>query len=455
VKKFFLILLAIALVGALIFGGCAKPAPTPTPTPTPTPKPAPQKVLKIGTSQALNDPSGVEAKNWFELFAKLVNDQGGLQVGGDRYKVEMIVYDSQGDAVKAKTNLEKLVLQDGVKFVFGSIFGVTGSAPVDITVTEPNKVINLSGDVTDVSAAPNVQYFYAVGGTYFGRGMMYRVYKDMVAKGAKTYVSIKPDNEWGHMGAGLCNPTWTLLGVKQLGETIYYDPSTTDFAPIATKAKALNADVVEMQYCTTVVPLYRALKDAGYKGIIVPAYADPDTVANLVTAVGKEFIEGGESLSVDPRGFQKDPEMLAIIDAYLKEYGDFRTVALLQGAPWFVLKDAIEQTQSVDVEAIKKYLDNSTHAVKTLTAYAQLFARPDLGNYRTICGTPVDLLARIRDGKFETFATIGPKTHYLCTILSYDLVDIYKKYWEEYGYPTFPDEPSAISFSDLGITGRD
>ena len=36
-------------------------------------------------------------------------------------------------------------------------------------------------------------------------------------------------------------------------------------------------------------------------------------------------------------------------------------------APWFVLKDAIDNTQSVDADVIKAYLDNQPHPVMTLS----------------------------------------------------------------------------------------
>ena len=459
-KRLCLILLAIALIGILIFGGCSKSTttPTPTPTPAPTPAPAPQKVLKIGTTQDLSTLAGLETKNWYDLFAKLINDQGGWKIGSDTYKVEMVIYDDSSDAVKQKSNLEKLVLQDGCKYVLGGIFGVAGSASVDITVTEPNKVIDISGDVSDASADPAVKYFYAAGGTYFGRGLMYRIYTDMLNEGVKSYVSVKTDNQMGHIGDAMCNQTWKLVGgdkIKFLG-TIFYDPSTTDYAPIATKIKNLNPDCIDGNYGIAAASFYSALKDVGYKGIILPSSIGSDDVANYVTKVGKDFIEGGECFFVDPRGLQKDPGMVALMDAYVKQYGDFKSTAMLMLAPWFVLKDAIEHTQSVDVETVKKYLDNSNHAVMTLTTYVQLFARPDLNNYRTVCGTPPDLLGVIHDGKLTAVAGVGPETHYLSSVLSYGHVDIYKKYWDQYGYPKFPsDQQSVIHFSDLGITGHD
>jgi ABC-type branched-subunit amino acid transport system substrate-binding protein len=154
VRKFFLILLAVALVGALILGGCTKKTPSTTTTTTQTQTTtttAPHKVLKIGSITGMNTPSGVEQKKWLDLFDKLINEKGGWKIGADTYDVDVIFYDSQNDPAKGKSLLEKLVLQDGVKFILGT---PTGNAATDAEVTEPNKVIVLGFDVIGTSADP-------------------------------------------------------------------------------------------------------------------------------------------------------------------------------------------------------------------------------------------------------------------------------------------------------------
>ena len=67
-KRVFVILLAVAVIGALILGGCAKKTPstttttTQTQTSTSTTTTTPHKVLKIGSVIGLNSPTGIEAK---------------------------------------------------------------------------------------------------------------------------------------------------------------------------------------------------------------------------------------------------------------------------------------------------------------------------------------------------------------------------------------------------------
>lgn len=125
-------------------------------------------------------------------------------------------------------------------------------------------------------------------------------------------------------------------------------------------------------------------------------------------------------------------------------------------AYWFIFKDAVEHTQSVDVDTIKAYLDKSDHPVRTLTGWCQLFARPDANNLRTISGEPGDFVGAVTNGKQVPIQGVAIKDHYLASIASYGLVDVYKAYWDKYGYPKFPaDQKAVITFAELGIPGHD
>ena len=464
-KRVFVILLAVVVIGALILSGCTKPTPSTTTTTTQTQtststktttttSEAPHKVLKIGSVISMVTPTGVEEKKWFNLFAKLINEQGGWKIGADTYDVDMIVYDTGNDATMGKNYLEKLVLQDGVKFILGS---PTSNPATDAEVTEPNKVICLGVDVTGTSADPKIQYYWTPMGFSFSSGFMYIVYKDMEAKGAKTYVSLKTDDMMGHFTDGWGKATWAVAApsVKYL-DTVFYDPTVSDYGPVATKVMTLNPDVVDCAFNVPNSGIYNALYDAGFKGKVFPSI-DPGTFASVINHSGKGFVEGWKYTFTDPRLYpNQDPAMLALVDAYTKEYGTFHDDGCTWLQSWFVLKDAIDSTQSVDVEVIKAYLDNQPHAVRTMTGYCQLFARPDVGNLRTVSGISEVYIGITKDGVLVPFKATTVKDHYLATILCNGLVDVYKAYWAQYGYPKLPaGETSTVKFSDLGITGQD
>jgi ABC-type branched-subunit amino acid transport system substrate-binding protein len=447
-KKLFFVALVVVLMASLILGGCPKPAPT--------------KVLKMGAVIDLSGNRGLQSKNWHNLCAKLINDAGGWKIGNDTYTLEMVIYDTHGSAATAKDALTRAVLQDGCKYILG--WSVTGSADVDATITEPNKVIVIAEDLTNQGVNPEYQYYFPVG-NFFQNADIYKICKDMVNKGVKSYVSVKPDNQVGRFMDPMINNAWTLAdpNINYLG-TVWVPGDTVDFGPIATKIKSYNpdcADIIYLGFIPNSIPsTYRALADVGFKGYILPGLMTQAVLDNLVTAIGKETIEGGEVPGADPYTWQQDPSMRSLMDAYVAEYGKWETEGILGSLTSFlVVQAAINGAQSVDTDVVKNYMDNSPAPIQILSGIHQYFARPELGNFRTISGCTSGHLGVIRDGKLVDSGTVVTvKDQYLFTIKTQNMVDAYKAYWAEYGYPTFPAEEKgkeSFHYTDLGITGQD
>jgi branched-chain amino acid transport system substrate-binding protein len=418
--------------------------------------------LKIGAVIDMTSTRGLQDKKWFDLFAKLYNDAGGWKIGNDTYQVQMITYDSQGNTTTAKDELNRLVIQDGCKFIIGQIS--TGSAAVDTTVTEPNHVITIHEDLTNLAAGPQNQYFYTTG-NFFGGATMYKIDTTMASLGYKSYVSVKPDNQVGRAMDPVLNLAWASAApnIKYLG-TVWVGMTTIDYGPIATKILSMNPDIADLMYegfiPNSVPQTYRALYDVGYKGIILAGMMSDADLAAIVTQTGKAAVEGGmqSGMGLDPRKFQKDPRMLSIFDAYEKQYGKFETDGITETTGWFILEAAINATQSVDVDVIKNYLDNSPPPIQVASGRTTLFARADLGNYRTKSCAQSFPLGQILNGEVVPGPFVTTQDQYLVTILSQNMTAVYKAYWDKYGYPTFPAAEkglSSIKWSDLGITGRD
>jgi Periplasmic binding protein len=321
----------------------------------------------------------------------------------------------------------------------------------------------IGNDFSNDAAKPEIQYYYTTG-NFFASALVYKVCKDMVDKGINNYVSVKPDTQMGHFIDPQIDAAWRIASggtATKLG-TIFVDPATVDFGSVATKIVSYNTECADLIYLgmvpNSVPQVYKALADIGFEGTILPGIASVNDVANLSVMVGNEIIEGGEVFSQDPTGYQKDPRMLSFFEAYAEEYGqmEYDNTSALMGV--LLIEDAINATQSIDVEVIKAYLDHMDHPVRNPMGWTGLYARPDLGNFRTICGGPSHPVARITDGVLKNFSMVTQKEQYLFSIMANNMVDVYKAYWEEYGYPTFPEEEeeaSTLHFSDLGITGQD
>jgi ABC-type branched-subunit amino acid transport system substrate-binding protein len=216
--------------------------------------------------------------------------------------------------------------------------------------------------------------------------------------------------------------------------------STVDFGPIATKIMSYNPDYVELGFVTgdAIVNLIASLKDVGYKGLVMPSTGLNVTILNnLVERVGKDYVEGWETTLFDPRGINDDPKVAGLVDAYISEYGEWRAEGCWNMGSWFFFEDAVNNTQSIDVDVLADYLHNSDHSVMTLEGYSQLVARPDKGDYRTVDSAGGHYLGVLKDGKYAPLGNISGKDQFICSLKVYGLTDAYKKYFEEYGYPEF------------------
>lgn len=64
-------------------------------------------------------PQGKDQKDGYEIWKKLTNDKGGINVGGKKYKVDVKYYDYASDTNTAVKLAEKLIVEDKVKFLLG------------------------------------------------------------------------------------------------------------------------------------------------------------------------------------------------------------------------------------------------------------------------------------------------------------------------------------------------
>jgi TRAP-type C4-dicarboxylate transport system substrate-binding protein len=100
-KQLVVLLVAIAVISALVLGGCAaQPAPAPKPTPTPAPAPAPAAVIQLKFAHQ-NPPQGRTTVKFLDPFGKQIED-----VTKGRVKVTMYPAES---LAKAKEVVEATV----------------------------------------------------------------------------------------------------------------------------------------------------------------------------------------------------------------------------------------------------------------------------------------------------------------------------------------------------------
>jgi len=106
---------------------------------------AQDKVIKIGAPLPLTGalaPEGIKQQEGYDLWAEEVNKAGGIKVGNDRYKVQLVYYDYQSATPRAVQLTEKLASEDKVNFIF-SPFG-SGATKASSNVSEKYKIPTIS-----------------------------------------------------------------------------------------------------------------------------------------------------------------------------------------------------------------------------------------------------------------------------------------------------------------------
>jgi branched-chain amino acid transport system substrate-binding protein len=63
--------------------------------------------------------SGIYTKEGYDFAVETINAAGGIKIGSETYKLEVKYYDDESDSARATQLAERLVNQDGVKYILG------------------------------------------------------------------------------------------------------------------------------------------------------------------------------------------------------------------------------------------------------------------------------------------------------------------------------------------------
>ncbi len=98
-------------------------------------------VLKIGAPLPLTGalaPEGLKQRRGYDIWADAVNKAGGINVGGNRIKVEMVYVDYESNTPRAVQATERMITQDKVTAIFGP-YG-SGAVKASSSVTERYRI---------------------------------------------------------------------------------------------------------------------------------------------------------------------------------------------------------------------------------------------------------------------------------------------------------------------------
>jgi ABC-type branched-subunit amino acid transport system substrate-binding protein len=192
--------------------------------------------LKIGLIVPLTGPvssTGQALRNGFELGVKKVNDAGGV----DGRKVRYVVVDDASDPATSTQLARRLVQQDKVSMLFGTITGDTAEAVAK--VADDAKVPFGTAILGDVERC----HPYGWGFGESTRQLLAPAVPDLIKKYGRRVAIVGSDYNYPHFYAGVAKGM-----VKQAGGTIVaeeYSPiGQTDWQPVIKRLRSARPDVL-------------------------------------------------------------------------------------------------------------------------------------------------------------------------------------------------------------------
>ena len=113
---------------------------------------AAEKTLDIGVSDALTGGGavyGLAEANAVKMAAKEINAAGGIKVGKDVYKLNVIAYDDKANPTEATNAVRKLIDRDGVKYILG--FCCSGATAAVASFIKNEDAVMLVGNAAERS----------------------------------------------------------------------------------------------------------------------------------------------------------------------------------------------------------------------------------------------------------------------------------------------------------------
>jgi ABC-type branched-subunit amino acid transport system substrate-binding protein len=358
------------------------------------------KTLKIGVLTNLGWPLGLDMKKYLEVVVPLYNKKGGLAIGGDRYQIDLIVYDSKNDPETGRAAVERFVFQDKIKFLMGDI-----TADAWIPLTEENKVLSIVSTPSPAALSPKLKYTFQGSLLNTQVPVEWAWFTSKHPK-VKTVGGMFPDLLHGHGDAKQIEQICRVFHLDFVTQ-IFYPPDTTDFSAYATKMKTSNPQV----YCTagggTVQDSLsvKFLREAGYKGILF-MYRGVDA-GNWGKVVPLNIMEGATGPVTD---FDLEPSTLPgtkeAKDAYIAKYGKWDYPAALFSEVWYLMKTALEKAQSLDPDKVAAVIGNGLK-FESPFGYAMMISRPDQGNPKTIDALYAPIIGTLKGGKIKVLDSLS------------------------------------------------
>ena len=362
-----------------------------------------QEVLKIGVNGVMSGEAaswGLVNKYCAETTADVYNAKGGVEIGGKKYKLEIVALDDKNDPKISVTNAEKLT-SDGIKYIIGPNIDTTALAVKP--VMERAKAMNFPyAFAKELYKAPANASVLGMVASYQVGPIIYEYLK--TKKGVKSiaFLARNESDAKNQQTEGV--EAAKKLGLKVVAESDSYEPGTKDFMPVMTKVIKTKPDAIVL---SGVAPadaplLNKAARDLGFKGTISTETAqDSKILAQVAGAKANGFMSVGGASTPE---IQSDA-MKEFVAAYKKRVGEWNDEAGTKVYALELILAVLKKNPAAlkDVEVFKKEMATfsmTNQFVKGGATKLEFTGNADFGR-RSQVGVPL-VVNEFQDKEFKT-----------------------------------------------------
>ncbi|MGB8435555.1 MAG: amino acid ABC transporter substrate-binding protein [Burkholderiales bacterium] len=348
--------------------------------------------------------NGVNAQHGYDFAVKRINDMGGIKVGGKMYKLKVVYYDDESTPARGAQLAERLIQQDGVKFILGPYSSGLTKAIAPVTEKYKIPMVEAEGAARSLFTQGYRYMFAALSTSEQYLASSVALAAEMAEKQGKKPSDVRIAMVFENDPFSLDVRAGVVDDAKKYGMQIVLDDKMprdlSDISATLTKVKALKPDLLVVsgheKGATTAARQIMEMK------VDVPMIAMTHCESGKIV---QQFGKATESILCPTQW----SETLTYKDKYFGSAGDYdkafkaaypsyKTVpyqTAQASAAVLIWKDAFERANSFDTEKLRDALA----ATEMETFYGNIKFAPEGNNI----AKPM-VLRQIQDGQYKVVA---------------------------------------------------
>lgn len=305
---------------------------------------------------------GKNASDGYNLAVKMINEKGGVKIGGKSYKLEIKYYDDESTPARTAQLLERLINQDGIKYVLGPYSSGTTKAAAPVTEKYKIPMVEAEGASRSLFTQGYRYMFAALSTSEQYLSSAIDLAAEVAEKKGKKPGDVKIAMAFENDPFSLDVRAGVVDQMKKYGMNAVIDDKLprdlSDMTATMTKVKALKPDMLLVSGHTKGATT--ATRQLNEMNVDVPLVAF--THCESADLVGK-FSKGAEDILCPTQWAEtlsyKDPLFGTATDynaLFLKTYSEYKTVpyqAAQGSAAVQIWADAFTRAQSFDTEKLR------------------------------------------------------------------------------------------------------